>query len=450
MTAPLPRFTALLPILLFLALFLGSGIYHTLQGTEFAFYQLKAPVAALPAIVLAIVLNRQSINTSIERFLVGAAHPNIILMCLVFMLAGAFASVSKSIGSVDATVQFGLQFIPASLVLPALFVISAFIATAMGTSMGTIAACAPIAVGFASATGIAAPLALGAIISGAMFGDNLSMISDTTIAATRSQGVSLRDKFRVNIWIALPAAVITFMVFMLLSNGQHQMTSEPLSPVFIIPYVVVFALAFTGLHVLAILLIGIVLAGTLGIWLSPNYSLTTLNTAIYAGFVELFEIMLLSLFISGLSLLMHDQGGMRWLVNAILALTRSLKMTGKRAGEFGIALLIVMANLFVANNVVAIVVAADVAKDIAIEQAMDLRRSASYLDIFSCVVQGLIPYGAQILLASAIGKISPLALTGTTYYCWILGVVAVLSIIFQYPRLKPPAPTNSAPNAIQS
>ncbi len=449
MTAPLPRFTALLPILLFLALFLGSGIYHTLQGTEFAFYQLKAPVAALPAIVLAIMLNKQSINESIERFLVGAAHPNIILMCMVFMLAGAFASVSKSIGSVDATVQFGLQFIPASLVLPALFVIAAFIATAMGTSMGTIAACAPIAVGFATATGIAAPLALGAIISGAMFGDNLSMISDTTIAATRSQGVSLRDKFRVNVWIALPAAVVTFLVFMLLSNGQHHINSEPLSPLLIIPYVVVFALAFTGLHVLAILMIGIVLAGVMGIWLSPGYTLTSLNTAIYAGFVELFEIMLLSLLISGLSLLMHDQGGMRWLVNAILALTRRLKMTGKRAGEFGISALIIAANLFVANNVVAIVVAADVAKDIAIAQLVDLRRSASYLDIFSCVVQGLIPYGAQILLASAIGKISPLALTGTTYYCWILGIVAVLSIIFQYPRLKPLPETITQPETLQ-
>ena len=445
MTAPLPRFTALLPILLFLALFLGSGIYHTLQGTEFAFYQLKAPVAALPAIVLAILLNKQFINESIERFLVGAAHPNIILMCMVFMLAGAFASVSKSIGSVDATVQFGLQFIAASLVLPALFVIAAFIATAMGTSMGTIAACAPIAVGFATATGIAAPLALGAIISGAMFGDNLSMISDTTIAATRSQGVSLRDKFRVNVWIALPAAVVTFLVFILLSNGQHHINSEPLSPLLIIPYVVVFALAFTGLHVLAILMIGIVLAGVMGMWLSPDYTLTSLNTAIYAGFVELFEIMLLSLLISGLSLLMHDQGGMRWLVNAILALTRRLKMTGKRAGEFSISALIIAANLFVANNVVAIVVAADVAKDIAIAQLVDLRRSASYLDIFSCVVQGLIPYGAQILLASAIGKISPLTLTGTTYYCWILGIVAVLSIIFQYPRLKPLPETITQP-----
>ncbi|XID74268.1 Na+/H+ antiporter NhaC family protein [Alkanindiges sp. WGS2144] len=443
MTASSARFSALLPILLFLALFLGSGIYYTLQGTEFAFYQLKAPVAALPAIVLAILLNKKTINESIERFLQGAAHPNIILMCMVFMLAGAFASVSKSIGSVDATVQFGLQLIPSSLVLPALFVISAFIATAMGTSMGTIAACAPIAVGFASATGMPTPLALGAILSGAMFGDNLSMISDTTIAATRSQGVSLRDKFRINIWIALPAAIISCLIFMQFSQGTHQPEVQPLSSWLIAPYLAVFALAFTGLHVLAILIIGIVLAGVMGLWLTPAYHLTSLNTAIYAGFVELFEIMLLSLFIGGLSQLMHDQGGMRWLVNAILSLTRKLKMSGKRAGEFGIALLTVTVNLFVANNTVAIIIAADVAKDLAIEQMVDLRRSASYLDIFSCVVQGLIPYGAQILLASAIGKVSPLALTGTTYYCWVLGIVAILSIILQYPRLK----TTTLPHA---
>lgn len=437
---PVARFSALLPILLFLLVFLGSGTYYTLQGTEFAFYQLKAPVAALPAIVLAVVLaivgQRKSLNQTIERFLEGAAHPNIILMCMVFMLAGAFASLSKSIGSVDATVLFGLQFIPPGLVLPALFAISAFIAMAMGTSMGTIAACAPVALGFANATGIEPTLALGAVISGAMFGDNLSMISDTTIAATRSQGVTLRDKFRVNVWVAIPAALITVLVFVLLSQGSHVSTPQPASALLMLPYILVFGLAFTGLHVLAILTIGIAVAGAFGLWLTPDYSLAAMNAAIYAGFVELFEIMLLSLLIGGLSILMHDQGGMRWLVQAILGLTQRLKLAGQRAGELGIGLLIVVANLFVANNVVAIVLAGDVARDIAVQQGIDLRRSASYLDIFSCVVQGLIPYGAQILLASALGKVSPLALTATTYYCWILGIVAVISIVLQYPRLK--------------
>jgi Na+/H+ antiporter NhaC len=436
MTHSPARFSALLPLLLFLVLFLGSGIYHTLIGTEFAFYQLKAPVAALPAIVLAILLKRQHINHSLERFLQGAAHPNIILMCMVFMLAGAFASVSKSVGSVDATVQFGLQFIPPSLILPALFAIAAFIATAMGTSMGTIAACAPIAVGFVAATGISPVLALGAVVSGAMFGDNLSMISDTTIAATRSQGVNLRDKFKVNIWIALPAALITLVFFALQGAGTSEIVHESHPFILVVPYIVVFLLAFTGLHVLATLTVGIVVAGLVGLFATQGYTLTSLNNAIYAGFVELFEIMLLSMLIGGLSLLMQDQGGTAWIIKGIRQLTTKIKLKAQRAGEFGISFLVVAANIFVANNVVAIVITGDIAKEIAEENHVDPRRTASYLDIFSCVIQGLIPYGAQILLASSIAKISPLALTGAVYYCWILGVVAVLSIIFRYPRLK--------------
>ncbi len=200
---------ALLPLLVFLIIFLGSGLYHSMIGTEFAFYQVKAPIAAIPAVILALLLYKQKLNTAIEEFLQGASHPNLILMFMVFMLAGAFASVSSAIGSVDATVQLGLSLISPEFVLPMLFIIAAFIATAMGTSMGTIAACAPIAFGFSQATEIAPLYAIGAVVGGAMFGDNLSMISDTTIAATRSQNVELRDKFRVNVWIAFPAAIIT-------------------------------------------------------------------------------------------------------------------------------------------------------------------------------------------------------------------------------------------------
>lgn len=433
------RALALLPLLLFLALFLGSGIYHTMIGTEFAFYQLKAPVAAIPAIVLAVLLNRKQINHSIERFLEGAGHPNIILMCMVFMLAGAFASVSKSAGSVDATVQLGLQFIPPSFILPALFAISAFIATAMGTSMGTIAACAPIAIGFSTAANINPAFALGAVVSGAMFGDNLSMISDTTIAATRSQGVSLRDKFKVNIWIAMPAALITLFAYFIMSNDPHAITTQSHAFILVVPYIIVFLLAFTGIHVLATLTIGIFIAGAVGLYATPHYTLTSLNDAVYAGFLDLFEIMLLSMMIAGLSQLMQDQGGTAWLIRQIQSLSNKLKLKAQRAGEFSISLLVIVANIFVANNVVAIVITGEISKEIAQRNNVDLRRSASYLDIFSCVVQGLIPYGAQILLASSLAKISPLDLAGSVYYCWALGIVAVLSIIGGYPKLKTPA-----------
>lgn len=438
------RVSALLPLLLFLVLFLGSGIYHTAIGTEFAFYQLKAPVAAIPAIVLAVLLNRRQINESIERFLHGAGHPNIILMCMVFMLAGAFAEVSKSVGSVDATVQLGLQFIPADFVVPALFIVSAFIATAMGTSMGTIAACAPIAIGFASAAGINPVFALGAVASGAMFGDNLSMISDTTIAATRSQGVSLRDKFRVNVWIALPAAFMTVVAYFMFAGDSHHISTQPQSAWLVLPYIAVFLLAFTGLHVLATLTIGVVLAGAVGLWLTPDYNLTSLNNAIYTGFVSLFEIMLLSMMIAGLSQLMQDQGGTQWLIQRIHRISQHLRLKAQRAGEFTISFLVILANIFVANNTVAIVITGDIAREIAQENQVDPRRSASYLDIFSCVVQGLIPYGAQILLASSLAKISPLDLAGAVFYCWALGLVAVISIIAGYPKLKPVHAINPA------
>jgi Na+/H+ antiporter len=213
------RAFALLPLIVFLTIFLGSGIYHSIIGTEFAFYQVKAPVAALPAIVLAILLYRGKINDAIDTFMKGASHPNLILMFMVFMLAGAFASVSSAIGSVDATVQLGLSVIAPEFVLPMLFIIAAFIATAMGTSMGTIAACAPIAFGFTQVTEIEVVYAIGAVVGGAMFGDNLSMISDTTIAATNSQKVQLRDKFKVNVWIAVPASIVSICIYLIMSQG---------------------------------------------------------------------------------------------------------------------------------------------------------------------------------------------------------------------------------------
>ncbi len=430
------RGLALLPLIVFLAIFLGSGIYHTIIGTEFAFYQMKAPVAALPAIILAILIYRGKINTAIDTFLQGASHPNLILMFMVFMLAGAFASVSSTIGSVDATVQFGLSIISPEFVLPMLFVISAFIATAMGTSMGTIAACAPIAFGFSQATDIQPIYAIGAVVSGAMFGDNLSMISDTTIAATRSLNVELRDKFRVNVWIALPAAIVTILIYMFNTHTSQHIEYKDYDLWLMLPYLAVFFLAFTRLHVLAVLTIGIVLSGVMGLLEQPTFDVLKLNNAIYDGFVGMFEVALLSMFLGGLSAIMQKEGGLEWLIQRIYAMTRLFKVGTQRAGEIGISFLVIFSNLFVANNTVAIILSGDMAREVAKEYGVDPKRAAALMDIFSCVVQGIIPYGAQLLLACSIAKLSPVELIGSIYYCWILAIFAIIAIIFRIPKLK--------------
>ncbi len=427
---------ALLPLIVFLAIFLGSGIYHSIIGTEFAFYQIKAPIAALPAVILAVLMYKGPLNGGIDTFLKGASHPNLILMFMVFMLAGAFASVSSAIGSVDATVQLGLSIIPPAYVLPMLFVISAFIATAMGTSMGTIAACAPIAFGFTQATDIEAVYAIGAVVGGAMFGDNLSMISDTTIAATSSLKVQLRDKFRVNVWIAVPASIVSLLIYMLISHDSQAIEYKPYNAWLILPYLAVFILAFSRLHVLAVLSIGIILSGLIGLSAQQEFSLLQLNNAIYDGFISMFEVALLSMLLGGLSAIMQREGGLQWLIQRIYRLTRLFKASAQRAGEIGISCLVIFSNLFVANNTVAIILSGDMAREVAKEYGVDPKRAAALMDIFSCVIQGLIPYSAQLLLACSIAKISPVELLGSIYYCWVLAICAILSILLRYPRLS--------------
>ena len=430
------RMLALLPLIVFLAIFLGSGVYHTVIGTEFAFYQMKAPVAAIPAVICAVLLYRGKLNDGIDAFLKGASHPNLILMFMVFMLAGAFASVSSVIGSVDATVQLGLSVIPPSFVLPMLFLISAFIATAMGTSMGTIAACAPIAFGFSQATDIAAVYAIGAVVGGAMFGDNLSMISDTTIAATSSQKVQLRDKFRVNVWIAVPAALVTVVIYFLITNSSKAINSEEFNAWLILPYVAVFVLAFSRLHVLAVLTIGVLLSALMGLVVNPELDIFKINNAAYDGFVGMFEVALLSMFLGGLSAIMQREGGLQWLIERIYAITRLFKVGRQRAGEIGISFLVIFSNLFVANNTVAIILSGDMAREVAKEYGVDPKRAAALMDIFSCVIQGLIPYGAQLLLACSIAKMSPVELISSVYYCWVLAVFAIMAILLRYPRVQ--------------
>ncbi|MCF7505678.1 Na+/H+ antiporter NhaC family protein [Vibrio sp. L3-7] len=433
-----PSAVALIPLIVFLSLFIGVGTYLSLQGVDFAFYQLPAPIAALPAVMLALLLSKDKLNRAIEQFLSGVGHKDIIAMCMIYLLAGAFAAVAKASGGVDATVNLGLSAIPTSMILPGIFLISAFIATAMGTSMGTIAAVAPVALGIADSAGMSIPLTAGVVLSGAMFGDNLSIISDTTIAATRSQGCEMRDKFKENIRIALPAALIAIVIFAFNSTATQVPETGPIEWLKVLPYITILILAVSGMNVFVVLTIGILLAGGVSLGSVENYGMTDYAQDIYAGFGNMQEIFLLSMLIGGLSELMRRQGGLAFLTNLVSGLIRAFgsshsKQANGRASELGIAGLVSMVNLCTANNTVAIIVSGSVARQLAEENNVSPRRSASLLDIFSCVIQGVLPYGAQVLLLGSVFNLSPLDIVANSYYCFALAIVAVFAVFIKHP-----------------
>ena len=418
-----PSALALTPLLLFLALFFGAGLYYTAQGEAMGFYQLRAPVAILPALALGVWLARRRGVPAQQTLLQGMGDGNVMLMCLIFLLAGAFATVSKAIGAVDAVVALGLGALPAGLILPGLFLVAAFVSLSIGTSMGTLAAVVPIALGVADAAGLDRVLVTSAVLGGAMFGDNLSIISDTTIAATRSQGAEMRDKFRENFRIALPAAIATIVLLATLGDAAPVEAPDAASPWLVLPYVVVLGLALAGLDVVLVLGIGLVVSGVFGFVLAQEYDMVSFAGDIYLGFESMVEITLLSILIGGLAALIKATGGLAWLAQVIAKFARG--HTGRRAGEISIAALAAGSDALTANNTVAILVTGSLAKDIAQRHDISPRRAASVLDIFACVVQGVLPYGAQILLAASLAAVSPLALAGSVYYCWLLALSAI-------------------------
>ncbi|MGB1261593.1 MAG: Na+/H+ antiporter NhaC family protein [Cognaticolwellia sp.] len=425
--AATPSLKSLLPFGVFLGLFLGTGIVLTLQGVDFAFYQLPASIAIIPAILVAIYMGRDTVNSQIGQFIQGAGHQNIITMCMIYLLAGAFATVAKATGSVDASVQLGLSVFPDYLLLPGLFLVAAFLATAMGTSMGTIAAIAPIALGFVESSDISASVIAGCIISGAIFGDNLSIISDTTIASTRSQGAQMKDKFRVNFKFAVPAALICLAIFAANGVTLNHEASQDFDVIGFLPYIVILALALAGVNVFLVLIIGIILAAAIGM-LNNGYQLATWVSDINKGFASMQDIFILSLFIGGLSELIKRQGGLSALTHRIEGVTRRLSPNNpKRASGIGIAALAFCCNFFTANNTVSIIVTGETAKNLAQDGGLRPAHSASLLDVFACINQGLLPYGAQALLLGASLKISPIEVVSHAYYPMILFVVASIA-----------------------
>ncbi len=429
-------FKAIIPFIVFLCIFIGSGIWYTLQGIEYAFYQLPQPVAILPAIIVAILLSQNTTSKTIDDFIKGMGDSNILAMCVIYLLAGGFAAVAKATGGVDATVNAGLSIIPSWFMLPGVFIIASFLSTAMGTSMGTIGALAPIALGIAQSTNIPPLLMAGTVLSGAMFGDNLSIISDTTIAATRTQGCEMRDKFKENIKLALPAAIIVTVLYFLLNEVTLVPNHNSTEFLKVIPYLLILILAVSGFNVFIVLGLGIIFAGAIGMITIPDYTLHKFTHDIYDGYSSMQEIFLLSLFVGGLSHLMASQGGLKFIsekINKIIAVfsKNHTNEANETAAELGIAGVVSVTNLCTANNTVAIIVTGSVAKELATKNGVTPKRSASILDIYSCVIQGIIPWGAQILLLGAIFKLDPFDISLYSYYPMILGITTTIQLFFR-------------------
>ncbi len=426
--APRNNLFALLPFAIFLGLFLGTGILLSLQGVDFAFYQLPASIAIIPAVIISISLGKYLSQTTIDKqikyFISGAGHANIVTMCIIYLLAGAFAVVAKATGSVDTSVQVGLAIFPDYLLLPGLFLVAAFLSTAMGTSMGTIAAIAPVALGFIESANLDAAVVAGCLVSGAIFGDNLSIISDTTIASTRSQGAHMKDKFRVNFRFAVPAALVCLVIFTLIGGEvSHELNTE-VAFAGLIPYLVILILALMGVNVFVVLTLGILLAAAIGM-ITNGYQLSTWLEDITAGFSSMQDIFILSLFIGGLSELVRQQGGLTALTEIIEKLVRKLiPNNNKRAAGLGIAGLAFVCNFFTANNTVSIIITGDTAKNLANDGEISPAQSASLLDVFACINQGILPYGAQALLLGATLGISPLSVVSHAFYPMVLFFVA--------------------------
>ena len=417
---------ALLPFAVFIVIYLGAGMILQSRGVEMAFYQFPAVVAMFIAVLIAFAMNyKAGINENFKVFARGAASEDIMNMLMIFLLAGAFSAVAKAMGGVEATVNFGVSIIPASLITAGMFIIAAFLGTATGTSMGTIGALVPIALGMVDKAGLSLPLVMAACVSGAMFGDNLSMISDTTIAATRTQNVELKDKFRTNFWIAFPAAIVTIVLLVIFGRPETAKAIEAsrYDIVKVLPYLLVLILALIGVNVFLVLTIGILSAGIIGM---AYGDLTFLSFAgeIWAGFQGMIEVFLLSMFIGGTAEMAKHYGGLEWLIEKMSGMIK-----GKKSAQVGMSALALLTDMATANNTIAIIVDGPMAKEISAEYGVDPRKTASILDIFTCIMQGLIPYGAQFLLVASLseGRVSPGDVIPNNWYLFLLAGFAILS-----------------------
>ncbi|WP_282039679.1 Na+/H+ antiporter NhaC family protein [Saccharicrinis aurantiacus] len=424
------KWLALLPIVIFLLLYLVSSI---VSGD---FYKMPVTVSFFVASLIALAMNRKRIfSDRVETYLKGMGDSGIMMMCLIFILAGVFATLAKNMGAVSATVNLGITYLPPNILVAGLFLIGCFISLSVGTSLGTVVALTPVGMEIADQTGVSLGLTLGAVLGGAMFGDNLSFISDTTIAAARTQGAKMKDKFRVNFFIVLPAAVITFLLYLFLTKGTPiDVASQEIEYQYlkIVPYLFVLIAALAGMNVFIVLVIGSILSAIIGFGIGA-FDFWGIVNSIGDGIDGMSEIIIISILVGGMVALIRYNGGIDWIIKII---SRNTK--GRRSAEFSIAALTSVVNVFTANNTITILIVGPIAKDIAQKFGIKPRRAASILDTFSCFMQGLLPYGAQILAIIGLTHelVSPFEIMNYLFYPYLMGISSILAITFGLPKLK--------------
>lgn len=424
---------AFAPIFIFIAIYLGAGIYYEIQGVESAFYQVSSIGCMFIALLIAFLMGDEKMEEKFRIFIRGISNEGVVTMLLVYIFAGAFSGIASAMGGKEAVVNLGLSLVPVHFLAAGVFVVSAFMGTATGTSIGTISAVVPIAIGVAQKGGLNVSLVVGACVGGAMFGDNLSMISDTTIAATTTQGVRMKDKFYLNFLIALPAAICTIILLLIFGRTSANADLGDLSfnPVKIIPYVVIFVLAIAGLNVIFVLSLGIVSSFVIGM-ATGELTFAAASQSMYTGVTGMDEIFYLTLLTAGLGALMKSRGGIEGLIQGLRKVCRSA-----RSSQLAIGITTSILDILTATNTVAIILCGETARDISREYRIDPRRTAALLDIFSCVPQGFLPYSGQLMISAsylvAAGySVAAVDLIPFVWYNMLLLFFGILSIYVPY------------------
>ena len=415
---------ALSPLIFFIALYLVTSIIAR------DFYKVPISVAFLFASIFAVAISgKHTLSRRIETFSKGASTQNMMLMLWIFVLAGAFANSAKVMGSIDATVNLTLCILPGNMLLAGLFVAACFISLSIGTSVGTIVAIVPIATGISYSTGIGLPLITATVVGGAFFGDNLSFISDTTVAATSSQGCKMRDKFRVNSFIVIPAALIILLIYIYLGYGMQLPATLPsIDYIKVLPYFIVLISAICGMNVMGVLTVGILSTGIVGI-AGHEYDFYGWLKAMGDGILSMGELIIITMLAGGLLEIIRENGGIDYIIQKMTSHVKS-----KRGAELSIGILVTLVDICTANNTVAIITVGGISKQICNRFGVDNRKAASILDTCSCCMQGIIPYGAQMLIAAGLSKVNPIEILPYLYYPFAIGIAIVMAIVFRYPK----------------